>query len=146
MNLQLTSEAMDFSVCSSMVEEYCQRLGLPQKSIFKITLVLDELITNIISYGYDDPDSYLIDVQLFCKDDGLVLVLSDNARPFNPLLDAAKPELDLPLEQRARPIGGMGVHLVKSLMDSVHYERVDDRNVLTLKKSLDECSLGQEKT
>lgn len=146
LNIRLTPDAMDFSGCSSKVEEFCEQLGLPQKVTFKIVLVLDELITNIINYGYELPDCYTIDVSLRCAGGGLELVVKDNARAFNPLCDAAEPELHLPLEERIRPVGGMGVHLVKSLMDSVSYERVDNKNVLTLKKSLDECFLGQEKT
>lgn len=146
LNIRLTPGAMDFSGCSSQVEAFCEQLGLPQKMIFKIVLVLDELITNIINYGYEMPDCYQIDVSLRCAEGGLELVVADNARAFNPLCDAAEPELHLPLEERSRPIGGMGVHLVKSIMDSVSYQRVGCKNVLTLKKSLDECFLGQEKT
>lgn len=146
LSLQLKPDSMDFALCSSKVEEFCENLGLPHKVIFKITLVLDELVTNIISYGYDTPDSYTIDISLACSDEGLVLEVTDDARPFNPLVDAARPELHLPLEERCRPVGGMGVHLVKSLMDSATYQRVGEKNVLTLKKSLDECSLDQKKT
>ncbi len=146
LNIRLAPGAMDFSDCSSKVEAFCEELGLPQKMIFKLVLVLDELITNIITYGYDLPDSHVIDVSLRCDVEILELVVSDNAKAFNPLCDCAEPELHLPLEERSRQIGGMGVHLVKSLMDSVSYERVDGKNVLTLKKCLDECSLGQEKT
>lgn len=146
LSLQLRPGATDFALCSCKVEKFCENLGLSPRLIFKITLVLDELITNIISYGYDTPDSYAIDINLACTGEGLVLEVTDDARPFNPLVDAAKPELHLPLEERSRQVGGMGVHLVKSLMDSATYQRVGDKNVLTLKKNLDECVLDQKKT
>lgn len=145
LQLHLTPGNNDFTLCSSMVEEFCERHDLPQKIIFKIVLVLDELITNIVSYGYDTPGNYSIDVNLTLGDGWLLLMVQDDARPFNPLRDAAEPELDVPLEQRKRPIGGMGVHLVKSLMDYATYERVAGKNVLTLKKNLAECSPDQGK-
>jgi len=139
LKMQLRPGEMDFGLCSEKVEAYCHEHGLPQNLTFKISLVLDELVTNIMSYGYDTPEDYTIDISLSCSGEGLELEVADDARPFNPLVEAAKPELDLPLEERARPVGGMGVHLVRSLMDSVTYERVGGRNVLLLKKSLDEC-------
>ncbi len=143
MSIRIAPGQGDFILCTREVEKFAESLGLPPKLVYQITLVLDELITNIISYGYDTPDSYTIEVQASCDDGILELRVVDDARPFNPIA-AQPPELDVPLEERVKPIGGMGIHLVKSLMDSVEYQRKDGKNMLFLRKNLALCLGGRQ--
>lgn len=93
-------------------------------------LVLEELVTNVINHGYIDGQSHTFTVALSAGPDRLVTaVITDDAPAFDPLGCAAI-DTSLPLEDR--PIGGLGVHLVKNLARSAHYERRNGKNILTL--------------
>ena len=95
----------------------------------RLTLVLEELLTNVIAYGYDDDDQHEINVNLKIENDTLTAVFDDDGRPFDPH-EAAKPVMDGPLESRS--VGGLGIHLILTIMDTVDYERVGDRNRTTM--------------
>jgi len=139
---RMTNKQKCFQIFRPQVEEFGQRYGLSQKQVFNLTLVIDELITNILSYGYTDLEEHFIEVTLGIDGDRLIIEIRDDAEPFN-ILEAPEPELDLPVEERVRPVGGMGVHIVKKLMNCIEYRREDGRNVLRLEKDInDECPCG----
>jgi len=117
------------------VESFAERHGLSQNVIFKVRLSLDELLTNIVSYGFEQgaPDAR-ITVELTIDDGALQTIICDNGIPFNPLDEAPPPALVGEAEDR--PTGGLGIHLTKTFVDSLTYERVDGLNCLTLKQSL----------
>lgn len=96
-------------------------------------LVLDELLTNVISYGYSDRDEHLIEVDLTLEDGVLRVRIEDDGAPFNPL-HAPAPDTHCPTEDRH--IGGLGIHLVTSLMDHVAYERAAEKNRLIMEKRI----------
>lgn len=99
--------------------------------LFRVHLVLEELVLNIIDYGFDDgKDEHELVVVLMSEDDNLTIEITDDGIPFDPLHDAKVPDVDAPLEDR--PIGGLGVHLVRTMMDEVSYRREDGKNHLTL--------------
>jgi len=100
----------------------------------KLCLCIDELLNNVISYGYDDTAEHSIEVHFKLTEDCLVTTVSDDGRPFNPF-DEAPPPTGLPLEDR--PMGGLGLHLVRNVMDHVAYERHGETNVVRLSKKLD---------
>ena len=111
--------------------EFGRRHGLPESVLHDLNLVLGELLTNIISYGYTDSEEHEITMRLNVEPEEIRVEVEDDGTPFNPL---EVPEVDTtkPLEERA--VGGLGIHLVRKLMDSLEYERLDDRNFLTIKK------------
>lgn len=94
-----------------------------------VSVALDELLNNSLAYGSASEVS--IDVEL--QTDRLRVTLSDDGRPFNPL-DQAAPDTGLSIEER--PIGGLGIHLTREVMDEMVYHRRADRNVITLAKFL----------
>ncbi len=100
----------------------------------ELNLVLEELVTNTISYGYtDDKEHFIeIDFNLKEKDNELEIKIMDDAVPFNPL-DRPAPDVNKPAEERS--IGGLGIHLVKNLTDNISYRREDNYNILTLSKT-----------
>lgn len=100
-------------------------------TLFAVNLALEELITNTISYGFSDGGEHLITIALALDGDDLCVRVEDDASAFNPL-ECAEPNLDAPIEERA--VGGLGVHLVRTLMDDVRYERVEGRNILSMRK------------
>lgn len=97
-----------------------------------MSVALDELLTNTVSYGLpDDGGEVTVDVEL--HPDRLTVTVSDNGTPFDPLGRSA-PDTTLPVKER--PIGGLGIHLVRRLVEDVSYQRRFDRNVVVLTKRL----------
>lgn len=141
--MALSSCSIDFSEFASVIESFGERFDLSPKVVFNLTLVIDELVTNVVSYGYTDCDEHVITLKLEMGDDNTLQVeIRDDGVPFN-ILEAPPPELDVPLEERKKQVGGMGIHLVRCMMDDIAYERQDGYNVLILKKNLDsesDCS------
>jgi serine/threonine-protein kinase RsbW len=105
----------------------------PLSVIHSMNLALEELVTNIISYGYDDEHEHVIGIELALQPDSLRARIEDDGTPFNPM-ESRRPDIDLPLEER--PIGGLGILLVSRLMDEIAYERRDGKNVLTIAKRM----------
>lgn len=132
---QMTNKEQCFSCFRPEVENFGMRHKFSPKLVFHLTLILDELITNIINYGYADFDEHPINVGLSLNGDTLTIRIEDDSEPFN-ILEAPEPELDVPLEDRERPIGGMGIHLVKNMVKNIDYKREDGKNILTLTKNL----------
>jgi serine/threonine-protein kinase RsbW len=96
-------------------------------------VALDEVLKNIVDYGYTDQEEHEIRVRLRVLDNVLEATIDDDGVPFNPL-DSAAPNTRAPL--RERRIGGIGLHFVKNLMSEVSYNRVGDRNRLVLRRKL----------
>jgi serine/threonine-protein kinase RsbW len=115
------------------VEGFGARHELPPATIFALNLALEEVVTNIIAYGYDDGAAHVIDVELRVLDGTVTTTVEDDGRPFDPLA-APEPDVAAPLEERE--IGGVGVLLVRRLMDEVTYARSQGRNRLTFTKQL----------
>lgn len=122
------------SLCESL-ESICQSLNLPQKCKFEINLALDELFTNIISYGFDDEEEHLIEITIDAEPDQVVIRIEDDGVPFNPV-EASQPEIGCSVENCR--VGGLGIHLIKNLMDEICYQRCGNRNVLILRKNISE--------
>ena len=112
--------------------EFARVGGLPEEVSFSVQLAIDELFTNIVSYGYDDEESHQVEIKMSVQERELRIDLIDDAKQFDPLHEAAQPDLDASLEDRR--IGGVGIHLVKTMMDEVSYKYEDSKNHLTLKK------------
>ena len=114
-------------------ERFAAEHQLSDDDMMAVNLVLDEVITNTIDYGYDDDADHEIRVTLAVEGDRLTIEVEDDARHFDPL-QRPPPDLDLPLEER--PVGGLGIHIVRTLMETVEYQRRDGRNVLTMHKTI----------
>jgi len=97
-------------------------------------VVLDELITNLINYGFDDDVEHCIEVRIELSNQRLVITISDDGNPFNPF-EYDPPDTTLSIE--IRRIGGLGVHMVRNMMDEVSYNRQAGRNHVTLVKYLE---------
>ena len=116
-------------------EQFAIEHGLPAGTVFQFQLALDELLTNVVSYAFEDVASDpIITVVMQLTDTKLEAVLLDNGRPFDPLRDAPAPDLDLSAEDRT--VGGLGIHLTKAFVHTLRYERVDGWNRLNLVQPL----------
>ncbi|HTD89992.1 MAG TPA: ATP-binding protein [Burkholderiales bacterium] len=116
-----------------LVSELEHAHSLPAAVVFDINVVLDEVLNNILKYGYADDAMHEIHLKLSATDAAVEIGIEDDGVAFDPLAIAA-PDLSLPLAER--PIGGLGLHFVRKLMDDVQYQRKNDRNCLFLKKKL----------
>jgi anti-sigma regulatory factor (Ser/Thr protein kinase) len=103
------------------------------EAMYLVSLAIEELVTNCIKYGYQDANGHTIDFLLSVDEGVLSLEVVDDGNPFNPL-DAPRPDLSLPPEKR--PIGGLGLHLLRELADEMRYERRDGTNRLSLTKRM----------
>jgi len=118
---------------NTFVSEVCQELALDAATDMKITLAVEEVVVNVMRYSY--PEGMVGDILIHAEadDDSLKFVITDSGTPFDPTTHAPA---DTTLSVEERPIGGLGIHLVRHCMDSINYEQVGHQNVLTLIKRL----------
>lgn len=108
--------------------------SIDRRVVEHLTLALDELLTNVIEHGFADDKPHELRVRIWLEDSSLQAELIDDAAPFDPFRDAPKP--DIAADAQARPIGGLGVHFVRTLIDNATYQRADGRNILRIGKRL----------
>jgi len=115
------------------VEACCSADGLADHVSFKIALALEEAVTNVIRHAFDGlPPPHLITVRIDITAELFVAEIIDNGHPFDPTA-APNPDLSLPLERRSP--GGLGIYLMRSMMDRMQYRRSDGYNRLRLEKA-----------
>ena len=114
------------------MQEFAEANHLPQTITQAIDLSLVEWVTNIISYGHTDSLEHWIDVRLVLANGEVRLEVSDDGCEFNPL---SHPPVDTSAPLETRPIGGLGIHMMRKLMDRVEYRREGGRNVVVMVKA-----------
>lgn len=132
LDLRLANDLSEIPRLAETVEGFFDEHGLPPRLAFNFNLALDELLTNVISYAFAPGSAHEIAVRLAIADGVVTAELEDDGPAFDPLTEAKEPVLEGDVDDR--PIGGLGVHFVKTMMDHVAYERRDGRNRLTLTK------------
>ena len=99
-----------------------------------LNLALEEAVSNVIMYAYPKGSDGLVELEAIIRKGSMEFILSDNGTPFDP---TAAPEADITLDVEDRPIGGLGIFLVRNIMDEVKYNRSDDgKNILSMTKKL----------
>lgn len=116
---------------SEALERFCQEHGISAEVCGRVKLALEEIVVNVITYGYRLAPGRVVEVRLELADDTLTATVADDAAPFDPL-QAPAPDLTAPLQERQ--VGGLGIHLARRLMDDVVYRRDGNRNILVLTK------------
>ncbi len=129
--LKLKSDLADLEKLSSFMEEIREELSVSKKCQFHINLALEEAFSNVLSYGFPEHAGRFIKITVTTAHGVLNVRVEDDGKPFNPL-DAREPTLQYDIENCG--IGGLGIHLIKQVMDDVRYERYRNKNVLTMKK------------
>lgn len=132
--LLLRNQYADIERLARAVIAFGQANQLPEEVVGDIRLALEEAVTNIIMHGYADADDHEIEIRFSASADRVAFTILDDGQPFNPL-GAPAPDLDRDFDEMA--IGGLGIHLIRELMDNVSYERIDGRNVLVMAKRTD---------
>jgi sigma-B regulation protein RsbU (phosphoserine phosphatase) len=123
----------EIAAATEKFETFAEEFGVPRPIAMKFGIIFDEVLNNVISYAYHDDADHDIEVRMELAGERLIVTITDDGVPFNPL-SVATPRTDLALEDRE--VGGMGIHLVRNLVDDVSYQRRIDRNVLTLTSHL----------
>ena len=129
----LKNKFTEIKKLSDDINSFTQKNNLHNELQLDILLVIEELVANIISYAFDDNAEHKIIIRLAVNNKTLTVEIADEGRAFNPL-DYPTPDISKPLEQRE--VGGLGIFFVKELMDSVEYERKENKNILTMTKQL----------
>lgn len=127
----LTNHLPEIQRLNGILEGFAEQHQLSQRVLYSVNLALDEILTNVISYGYEDGGEHQIQVRISLDADVLTAEVEDDGRPFNPL-EQADPDLGAVPEDR--PIGGLGIYLLKTMLDSVEYRNQGGRNLLVMKK------------
>lgn len=131
--LSIENKIENLNKLAEFIENFGEEHELSPKNIFELNLILDELITNIISYAYEDDSDHAIELDIIKEKDELKIQLIDDGKEFNPL---EKEEVKLDEDLDERKIGGLGIHIVKEKTDEIKYKRESNKNILMLKKKL----------
>lgn len=129
----LANDIAEIGRLNEFIEEIGSAFALSPEVVFNLNLVLEEAVVNIINYAYPKELHESIYLSAKLNEDSIVLVLTDTGKAFDP---TEAPEADITLSAEERPIGGLGIFLIRQIMNEVKYERIDGKNVLTLEKRL----------
>jgi serine/threonine-protein kinase RsbW len=130
-NLKLRNSIADLPKVHREWEEFAAGHQLSPKVLNSIHLSLEEILSNIITYGFQDKREHEVAVHFEIKSNEVEVEIRDDGSPFNPL-NSPDPDLSLSLDER--PLGGMGIFMVRKMVDEMVYRRVGHNNVLLLKK------------
>lgn len=130
-SLTLPNDIETIPRLNEFIDTAAEESNLDPSLTMSLNLALEEAVVNVMNYAYPPGQAGTVDIEMVVSDTSLVFVISDAGRPFDPTQAA---EADTTLSADERPIGGLGIYLVRHLMDDIRYERLDDRNVLTLTK------------
>jgi sigma-B regulation protein RsbU (phosphoserine phosphatase) len=133
LTVTLVNDQQEIQRLNESLEEFGRRHALPQPVLFALTLGLEETLMNVMTHGYLDAGEHDIVVRLALYDGEVRAEVEDDGFPFNPL-EAPPPDLSQPLDQR--PVGGLGIHLTRKMMDRVEYQRRGSKNVLIMHKQI----------
>ena len=134
LSINLKNNLSELNTLCRKLEKFGNTHRLSKKCILEINLALDELFTNIISYGFRDHLEHLVTIQIMRENGTLTLSVEDDGIPFNPLKTK---EVELQRDIENCKIGGVGLKVVKKLVQPVCYERCAGKNKLTLKKAIE---------
>ena len=131
LNVTIDATLDELAELQRQLAEFAEQQEWPADLAYQVELVVEELCVNVVSYGTDD-SSHAIELRLESTPETLTIDIIDDGRAFDPFTEAPPPDLDSSVEER--PIGGLGVHFVKTMMDNVQYRRDEGRNHVTLHK------------
>lgn len=132
-SITLSNNIDEVPQLAEFVDEFCETIGVDMSIAMSLNLALEEAVVNVMEYAYPAGTKGNVNIEAKANDQRLKFVITDWGTPFDP---TAKTEVDTTLSAEERPIGGLGIHLVRQIMDSINYERTDGKNVLTLRKKL----------
>ena len=136
-SITLNNDIQEVPQLTDFVNEVCKSVELDKNTTSQITVAIEEAVVNVMNYAYPAGTQGKVKIEATANDERLKFTISDSGTPFDP---TAQAEADITLPANKRSIGGLGIHIVRQTMDTVDYERTGDRNVLTLRKKLNNHS------
>ena len=131
--LILQNNISEIPKLSTFLDGIADELALPQELVFSLNLALEEAVSNIILYAYPDGVTNEIALTAQLSDNNLIFTLTDTGEEFDP---TGVPDADITLSAEERQIGGLGILLIRNIMNKVEYQRIGDKNVFTLVKEI----------
>ena len=130
----LKNRTEEIARMSAFLEEISEELNLPMVDAFNINLAIEEAVTNVIMYAYPQDEEHELTLNVRHVENRLIFDLIDTGKEFDPTL---QPDADVTLSAEERQIGGLGIFLIRRIMQTVKYSRSDNKNILTMVKMLD---------
>ncbi len=131
LSLKMGFEAADLPRIQAAIGEFSREQDWPPDIEFQVDLVLEELVLNVVNHGNGGGEGE-IKIELVSDEEAVTIQIIDDGRPFDPLTDAPEPDTESSIEDRA--VGGLGIHLVRTMMDEVSYRREENKNHIRLVK------------
>lgn len=131
--LTLPNDIETIPQLNEFIDNIAEEAGLDMSFTMSLNLALEEAVVNVMTYAYPEGTAGTVDIDIKTNGEQLTCVLSDSGTPFDP---TQTPDADTTLSAEERPIGGLGIFLVRQIMDDISYQYVDNKNVLTLTKTL----------
>ena len=131
--LVIKNDITEISKLAIFIEELSEELALAPELTFNLNLVLEEAVSNVILYAYGEEKQKEITLLANMSDNNLIFVLTDSGQEFDP---TKVPDADVTLSAEEREIGGLGIFLIRQIMNSIEYQRIDGKNVLIMGKQL----------
>ena len=131
--LVLPNDVQEVPKLAGFIDEFCETCGIDMSTTMSLNLAIEEAVVNVMDYAYPNGGKGDVYIEAECDNDVMTFIIRDNGIPFDPTKAS---EVDTTLSAEERPIGGLGIHLVRTIMDTEEYNYTDGQNVLTLKKKL----------
>lgn len=136
-SITLPNDVQTIPKLAGFTDAVCEAANLDMDMCMRMNLAIEEAVVNVMKYAYPKGVRGMVNIDATIGDKGLMFVISDSGTPFDPTTQA---EVDTTLSAKERSIGGLGIHIIRQIMDNINYEYIDGRNVLTLLKKLPPCS------
>ena len=130
-SIVLTNDTKEVPKLIEFVDEVCQSVGFDDTTSMQVKVAIEEAVVNVMNYAYPSGTVGDVTIEAASNDVRLKFTITDSGKPFDPTVQAT---VDTTLAAEERSIGGLGIHIMRQNMDSINYERVDNLNVLTLRK------------
>jgi anti-sigma regulatory factor (Ser/Thr protein kinase) len=133
MFILIKNHISEISNVSKEFNAFGSQYAIPKNIKNSVDLALDELLNNIISYGYDDQNEHEISIQISFSEKCIIIEIEDDGRNFNPL---EVPEVDTRSSLKDRPVGGLGIHMIRNFMDNIEHRYDGTKNYIKMIKNI----------
>jgi sigma-B regulation protein RsbU (phosphoserine phosphatase) len=132
-SLTLPNDIDAITEMSVFVDTICEELGFDMMMTMNLNLAIEEAVVNVMNYAYPKGTRGEVHIEIQADAQKFIVIIRDSGIPFDP---TTQKEVDTTLSAEERPIGGLGIHLVRQIMDHIDYRYVDKQNILLLEKNI----------